>query len=46
MSDHIFMEYKLEYKANQLMMKKNKEENKEGKKLRLKKRGGEGVLNL
>jgi len=42
MSDHIFQEYK----ANQLIEKKNKEENKEGKKAKLKKRGGEDVLNL
>ena len=40
------MEYKLEYKANQLIVKKNKEENKERKKAKLKKRGGEEVFNL
>ncbi len=46
MSDHILLESKLEYKANQLIEKKNEEENKDGKKAKLKKRGGKDVVNL
>lgn len=46
MSAYILLGYKLEYKPNQLVVKKNKEENKEGKKPKLKKRGGEDVVNL